>query len=237
MLMYLILFAVATISFCSLYEMALSNDDSAIKALSADAGEAILITALLLLNSIFSLEVLDNMASRILSVLFLSVLLFNAYCDHKTKLIYRIYSYLFMLISFIFAGYTLYSKYINQQISKEQIITIGITLFITIIVIFILSTGKIKFLQTMGLADGFALIGTAMYLLSMIQVPGMFPVEYMLFHFILSSVLMIICSITKFSFKQMKFTELIAFIPYIYISVFVIAEFFIIYFPKLGWTL
>lgn len=234
MLIYIILFAVATITFCTLYEMVLSNDESAIKTLAANAGEAILTTALLLLNVIFSSEMLETMPLRILSVIYLSILLFNAFCDYKTKLIYRIYSYLFMLVSVIFAGYLLYTKYINEKITISEITSIGITLVVMILIIFALSTGKIKFMHTMGLADGFALVGTSMYLLSIIQVPGMYPVEYILLHFILSSILMIIFSITKFSIKKMKFTELIPFIPYIYVSVFVITVFFINYFPNLG---
>ena len=234
MFIYIILFAVATITFCTLYEMVLSNDESAIKTLAANAGEAILTTALLLLNVIFSSEMLETMPLRILSVIYLSILLFNAFCDYKTKLIYRIYSYLFMLVSVIFAGYLLYTKYINEKITISEITSIGITLVVMILIIFALSTGKIKFMHTMGLADGFALVGTSMYLLSIIQVPGMYPVEYILLHFILSSILMIIFSITKFSIKKMKFTELIPFIPYIYVSVFVITVFFINYFPNLG---
>ena len=221
--MFFLLLFISVVFYGILFNLILDNDTSAYQMLKVSPLSVFLLTFLFFLNAGFCLN-MDNKILQVLACLCLCVLLLNAYCDQKTKLVYRIYNILYIFLCTI---YGIASMFLLHY-SIEQTIAIGLTWIGTIIIVLLLSSGKIKIFHTMGLGDGLALIGTSIFLLSFIHQDGYFPVEYILVHFIVATVFMVICTIHKFDFKHMKFKEDVAFLPYIYVSIFITAIIFLL---------
>jgi len=218
MLIDLFYFGLGAILFCILYHINLQRDNGCL----ANLFDGVCIPFFLLIQSIYVKGISTNWTIQIFVMIGLIILLFNSYCDYKTQQVYN-NQLGYILLGIATLGYKIFNQYKMAELEVKNIIIIVCTLFIFIGLIAFLLTGKIKFLKK---KDGLCLIGNSLYLTALLDMK-MFPIEYLLGHLLLAILLALLCSVTKFSFREMKWKESVAFLPYIYLA-FLLMTYFLI---------
>lgn len=206
----LLLTTISFIIFCLLYEIVRKYDKESFYSLNSI--ETVMIAFSSLILAIVSYCFNSNILSRILSIIFLSILLYDAVCDAKTKQVYRLFNLINIGIGFIcfICSFILNLK----SLSSTQIVLILSGMIIYDLIIMFMASGIIKKLSVMGMGDTLALIATAFYLTSITMTNvNHFTIEILLWHYIFAVVLLFIFNIKHFLNKKLRASENIAFLP------------------------
>ena len=163
----------------------------------------VITTLFSIINSVIIYNFTQNNLIRFVLIISFSVLLVCAYTDLKTNFVYRVYSYLLIMVNLI---YLVINK--NNIPDLESILTL---------VFFIIIINVLTIKNCFGKGDSYILIANSLLVITLNQ-NYYFPIEVILWHFVLSAVLMIILNLKQMNFKTLRFNKPIPFVPYIYLA-------------------
>lgn len=172
--------------------------------------EKIVLIICMLLQSIFITLRFDSLLDISFFSIFVSILLMHAHTDFHTKYVYRLFSYIMWLVGIL---YNITKLYILDTIPSDKIMLFlsGTILFIAIMLVGSVFTGFIH-----GKGDGYILIGCALFL--QFTTYSNWGIEPILWHYILSVVILVITNIKKINWTKKKMKEKIPFSPSLYIA-------------------
>lgn len=177
-----------------------NDNDNGIKEKKIDNFFIILFTVI---NNL-TIHLLDvNVLQQIILTISFSILLICAYTDYKTNFVYRIYSFPYIFINCIYI-FTFKSILLNDKY------LLALVFYSLIIYVFTVT-------KCFGKGDTFILVGNSFLLITLVK-NSYFPIEILLWHFIISVILLIILNIRQMDFRKWRFKKPVAFVPYIYLG-------------------
>lgn len=202
-----------------MYQMVQKNDKKERDALKITRLEMPVIGLCILLNILLTSLLFSGRGQSIHGLfysVFLAMLLFNAMVDAKIKKIYRFYSVLLCIISFVYFGYQAISGY-----GYSDAYIGGLAVGTGIYSVLLYAGHKIRLFHSgeaiINTGDAILMVGSCAFLSTMTGNTPMLRLETFGIHFVLTNLLMIIGNVVGgIDWKRMRLKTAAAYCPYMY---------------------